>query len=182
MANLKDLENAMKKAMTEVGSAAVMKEIGQEVLEMVVKRTRLGYGVQADGQKRQKLKPLADTTKKVRAGKLSFKTIKGVTVPFEPDLDENKVKLSDLTRPSKSNLTMTGQMLGSYKVISAGPFKALIGPTGQRSDGLTNEEVAEFAEEQGRPFAYLTDIEYKRLLDSIRKRVTKVAQSILTKL
>lgn len=182
MSTLKDLEAALKTALQQIQTPQVMKEVGETAVEMLRTRTRLGYGVRQTRGKREKLKPLADSTKRVRAGKLAFFKQRGVTVPYEPDLEENKAKLHPLTRPAKSNLTMTGQMLDSFKVISVTNGKVIIGPSGSRKDGLTNEQVAEFAEEMGRPFAYITDIEYKRLLDDVRKKLTKLAESILTRL
>lgn len=182
MSTLKDVERALKEAINKINSPQELRKIGEIAAEMVRTRTRLGYGVREDRGKRQKLKPLADSTKKVRAGKLAFKNIRGTVVPFPPDLEENKVKLHPLTSAGKSNLTRSGQMLDSWKVISVGQGRVLIGPTGQRDDGLTNEQVAEFSEELGRPFGYITDIEYKRLVDEVRKRLTKIAESILTKL
>lgn len=182
MSSFKDIEKAIGEALRKVGSREVMAEVGKEAAEMVRVRTRLGFGVKESLGEREKLKPLSDSTKQVRAGKIAFKKIRGKSIPFPPDLDENKAKLSEFTTANRSNLTMTGQYLESWKPISTQENKVVIGPTGTRKDGLTNQKLGEYLEENGRPHAYLTSIEYKRVIDSIRKRLTKIAQVVLTKL
>lgn len=67
-------------------------------------------------------------------------------------------------KPKKSNLTFTGQLLKSLKG-SANVQKQSVSvfPTGQRSDGKSNKEVAENVAENGRPFLGLDDKGVQRM-------------------
>lgn len=88
--------------------------------------------------------------------------------------------LSNLTSPGKSNITNTGQMIESIsgKGKSSG-FDIIL--SGSRNDGLTNDQVADFVEEGGRPFLNFSDIELKKiarlleeqLVDEITKKLGK---------
>ena len=63
-----------------------------------------------------------------------------------------------------------------------GPGRGEIRPVGLRSDGLSNEDVARFVDEAGRPFLHLSDNEIKQLEifagelfeALLRKNLTKV--------
>lgn len=73
--------------------------------------------------------------------------------------------VSQFFRPKKSNLTFTGQLLDSLKG-SANVKRQTISvfPTGTRSDGKTNKEVAENVADNGRPFLGLDDKGRERLI------------------
>jgi hypothetical protein len=97
--DIKDFESELMKTLnsviSELNSKPVLQEIGDQVVEIIKKRTRTGYGVDKSGGSKQKLKPLATSTKKTR----------------------KKKKLDSTTTASKSNVTQTGDMLrdlGAY--------------------------------------------------------------------
>lgn len=81
--------------------------------------------------------------------------------------------------PSKSNLTLTGEMLSSLtgKIIKS-QSSIEISVTGRRSDGKSNKEVAEDLASRGRKFLGL-DVKGIRLirkmvLDEIRRAIRRV--------
>jgi hypothetical protein len=159
MANFKDLEIKLKAAVETLRSPAGMKKIGLRAVEMVRLRTRLGYGVAKQGAVKERLKSLSR--------------------PYVGQRAEFK-GLSDLTSPGKSNLTRTGQMLDSLDVKSTGTGTVKYGPTGERDDGLSNQEVAGYVSEK-RPFVNLSNVEEKRIQDSIGKDLREEMQKNLTK-
>ena len=98
----KDLESRIIKAEKKVRSYSFLKRLGKILLRRIIARTRLGYGVVADGGKKVKFPELSHNYKllRKRLGKDKRRKKKKYTT-----------KLSGKTRPSKSNLTLTGQML-----------------------------------------------------------------------
>lgn len=119
-----------------------LKALGDEAVRLITVRTRLGYGVDTPGAERQKLKPLSDAYIEMRR--------------------KSRGKLSGMTAPARSNLTFTGQMLESLKVI-AKRFSVSIEPSGQRDDGISNQDVAQSVTRFGRPFISLSRLEIKQL-------------------
>ena len=130
-----------------------LEPVAQFAIDIIVKRTRLGYGVSRNYGFKDKLKGLSKNYVKYRG----------------------RVSLADLTTPRKSNLTLTGQMLNSMKVISAVPGKVEIGPTGTRrkrgneEKTPTNAAVAAYQEEQGRTFNRMSIYEIQQLLRFYRR-------------
>jgi len=62
-------------------------------------------------------------------------------------------RTGEFFKPSKSNLTFTGQLLESLKARSNVRQQTItLFASGRRDDGLKNEEVAEYVAENGRPF------------------------------
>jgi len=179
----KKLRDALVRIMPEITSPEAMRKIGDQAASMIKLRTRLGYGVQKDGADKEKLKPLSKTTIEVRKGNLAFfkSPSTGKPIPYEPDDNGAKVRLHSDTRPSKSNLTRTGQLLDSVKVTKAGRGTVSVGPKGARNDGnLTNEKVGEYVTEGGRPFNNLSKVETKRIQDAVKKDLRDRIKRALT--
>jgi hypothetical protein len=177
------LREAIARVIPEIKAAENMKKLGEQAAGMVKLRTRLGSGVAKDGGDKQKLAKLADSTKAVRAGKIAFFRQGGKTIPYVP---ENPPKLHEHTSPGKSNLTRTGQLLDSVKVTSFGYGEVTVGPEGPRNDPdskrkLTNQQVAKYVTDGGRPFNHLSKVEVKRLSDSVKKQLREAIKRILTK-
>lgn len=140
------------KTVREAADKVAMTKLADFATTLIVKRTRLGYGVDRQFGNKDRLEKLSDKYIKVR----------------------KKSKLNALTRPTKSNLTRTGQMLASMKGKFKGRGLIVIEPTGSRDDGLTNLEVAEFAHEGSstrpkRPFNRVSALEFQQILRFYRK-------------
>ena len=118
-------------------------------ISLIVKRTRLGYGVNVQFGSKQKLKKLSDGYIKRRA---------------------RAKNLFELTSPKTSNLTMTGQMLESMRVLDRVNGKVSIGPTGARGNKQpSNAKVAAYQEKQGRIFNRVSQLEYQQVLRFYRR-------------
>lgn len=168
MAKNASLERALQSiahlgaAAKEIASPANMRKYGEMAAGMIRLRTRLGDGVSADGANKQKLKPLAPSTKKKRSGLAA------------------RGKLSSQTVPGKSNLTESGQMVDSVSVVEAKQGRVTVSPSGARTDGKTNSDVAGFVTDQGRPFNNLSRVENKRLSDQVKRDIRELAKKALT--
>lgn len=141
-----DFERKLKQAIEQLASPQILQQIGEKAKDLIVERSTAGYGVQnkeKEGQPKKKFTKLSPAYITRRASKPQ--------------------QLSPRTTPSKSNVTFTGQMLDSMKaVVSTG--KVSITTTGKRRGSkLSNQEVQNFVEEQGRSFNQLTDQDLKRL-------------------
>jgi hypothetical protein len=142
----------LEKTVAESIKKAALVDVGVFARDLIVKRTRLGYGVEKDlGSKK-------------RLAKLSPNYIKRRKM-FE--------SLSENTRPSRSNLTLTGQMLDS--IISTAKTGIIeIKPTGRRDDGKRNADIAQYNEDGGRGspkriFMRISQLEFKQIVRFYRK-------------
>lgn len=129
----------------------LMKSLGLEAIDIVVARTRKGFGVKRTGGNRKKLKKLPPRYIEFRK--------------------RNRRKLSRFARPTKSNLTFTGQMLESVKIIKSTDGRFEIGPSGRRNDGKRNADVGRWVTQQGRPFMNLGRAEISSLQRFLREEM-----------
>lgn len=158
--SLKELFDFLDRSVEESINKASMQDIGDALAEIVRTRTRLGYGVSKTGGSRQRLKSLS-----------------ALYVEFRK---ESRASLSRFTRPGRSNLTYTGQMLDSLEA-EARDGNVEIKATGTRPEGLKNIDLSEYVSQQGRPFLDVSNNELKqltRILDeglnqSLRRRLSR---------
>lgn len=148
-AALEAFHKRMAGAISDAAQPAVLKALGEKAVELIVRRTRLGFGVERYGQSRFRLAPLSQ----------------GYIYQRERDSD-----LSSLTTAKRSNLTRTGQMLDSMAVIEVRQGSVVVGPTGGRDDGVTNMQVAQWVTAQGRPFNFLSRLEQEQIVRFYRNR------------
>lgn len=182
MANEFDpFKKKIEDALNKFASADNMQKIGDLAAGIIKKRTRLGFGVETTGADRNKLKPLSEkyiefrknlkgiqrAKKAVRAGgKVSLKTKQRAS-------KNPKIELSSDTSASKSNLTLTGQMLDSLKATST-QGSVTIEASGNRKDGLSNKEISGYVEEQGRKFLDLAKADLKQIKNYLESLVDKL--------
>lgn len=175
---------AMKDAAREVMQPANMAKFGEQIRSMIKIRTRVGFSVDATGEPKHAMKPLKPSTitqRQAMQGKASGSG-KGLTGHAKRDAVHSAGGLYPETTPSKSNLTRTGQLLDSEAVKSVEFGRVSVGPTGQRSDSShSNSEIAEFQAQKGRSYNKLSDIELKRLNDSVRNMIRSIMRDKLTK-
>jgi hypothetical protein len=152
---IKYIENALNQTF--------MKSLSKSMAEQIVKRTRLGSGVD-NSNKKTKLKKLAEST-----------------IDQRSRYAEN---LSEFTTPKRSNLTATGQLLDSVKG-SANKTKIQITISGKRNkelsgskSTLTNAQVANYVSDD-RPFFGLTDTERKQFARTIKQQLIKSKKQLL---
>ena len=149
---LQDILKRISSTVKEAVNREALDSIGLFAVNLVVKRTRLGYGVSRQFDKKQRLAPLSPGYVKSR------KMFEG---------------LSDLTTPKRSNLTRTGQMLDSIRHKVKGN-SVEIRPEGRRTDGKLNSDIAYYNAIGGknrprRVFMNISELEYKQILRFYRK-------------
>jgi len=134
--------------------AADLNPIAKDAADRVKKRTRLGYGVKNRGDKKDKLKALTSTAYK-----------------------KHRKKSADLnrqyTKPNKSNLTFTGQLLDAITGRARGK-KIEVYMKEDRDDGEKNSDIVGYQSDQGRDFFELTDKEIKGLRNQLKKDLIKL--------
>ncbi len=157
----------------------LLKILGKEFLtkiailakNIIYSRTKAGYGI--DGGEKSKLEGLSpkyiDFRKKVFSS------------PWKPGSFADriqKVGKGEFFSPTKSNATLTGQMLGSiaYEIRPDG-VRLYIPNTVRKEGGKTNYQVLEFYSEQ-RPFFDLTQDERRILEREIENELRKIALRI----
>jgi hypothetical protein len=157
---MKKLETVVSK---EAVKASSLQPTGDFAASIIVKRTRLGYGVDKQYGSKQKFAPLAPSYIKQR------KMFAG---------------LNPLTTPKRSNLTRTGQMLDSVKAIARNGV-IYIEPTGRRDDGKTNLDVAIWNHKgnarRNRPprvFMNLSRLEFNQTVRFYRKTFTDLLRKL----
>jgi hypothetical protein len=139
-----NLEHLVKNVVTE----KLLRTMGERAVDMVRRRTRLGYGVAGEefGGSQQKLEKLAAPTKEKRARL------------------KKQGRLSSETTPAKSNLTETGKLLDSIQFrVRGNRLEVFIA-------GLDNQLVASYVSDK-RPFFTLTQPEVSRLADLIEQAI-----------
>lgn len=145
----------LRGAIKDVVKAEALKPLADEAIRLIVKRTRLGYGVGGDGDERTRLAALSSSWIAQRARYADA----GL--------------LSDFTTVPRSNLTFTGQMLDSMQLIRIAQGRIVIGPKGYRTDplsrGISNEQVANYVAKAGRVFNNLSRLEQAQLVRFYRR-------------
>ncbi len=158
-----DLTKILDKLSKRVGEAiekTAMIRVGDFAKDLIVKRTRLGYGVDS---------PLKDKSK---LAKLKQSYI----------LDRQKFSgLSSLTRPNRSNLTRTGSMLDSMRAKYVRKGTVLIQPTGTRNILIAgyHTEPHTFANGYTRPariFNNVSRLEFEQVLRFYRKNFSDLVK------
>ena len=150
------------------------KEIGNEAVAIIKKRTRQGKGVGVKGGAEGKFIELSPVTHAKR-----LKARKGKAKP--------PLAGADKTQPKKSNLTWTGQLLDSLYVKSASMKKVVIGfrvrrrGEGTKLSNLTNPKLAKIHDRLGtrigkvkRPFFRLSRRDQSKILRYVRRRVREI--------
>lgn len=132
--------------------------------DQIKKRTRLGRGVAIQNGRSFKLAPLKDDTVHGR------------------EILQDNGDLSVFTRPEKSNLTATGQLLDSIGGGSTTAGSGRIFITDNRKDGVSNSEIEKGHDKKLRPFMHLSKPEINRLNRRIRERIVAAFNAALDKL
>lgn len=126
-----------------------MSLIGNEAIRLMKPRIRAGYGVDRPRGRIKRFEPLSEKYIEKR----------------------RRSRLSQYTSPGKSNVTFSGRLIASLRVIRTQDRGLFIGPTGLNVDGKSNEDIARYLAEQGRIFNNISDNELKKLISFYRKRL-----------
>jgi hypothetical protein len=138
------------------------KLVAKEAIRLIRVRTRLGYGVKAPGGQGSRYR-------------LSTVRWSDRYALFRKSYPE----LSQFTRPTKHNLTLTGQMLDSLAILSQSSNETVIGPQGSRFDSdRTNDQIAQYQADAGRVFMNLSKNENNQLLRFYRQTFTSLLKRV----
>lgn len=165
MAKVRDVTKAFAEIQREINSIRFSRELGTQARDIIVKRTKQGFGVDDD----EDAEP-----NKVRLKRLDAKTI--------TQRRRNGVRGSFAT-PAFSNLTDTGQLHDSVQVFAGrGGFQLVIPNTQRRKRGNekstpTNAEVAEHVSKD-RPYFALTGDEQNILRKTVTDRMRKILRRL----
>lgn len=163
--DISDFVKSVEKTIDESLSRKQLTVLGKATLAIIYKRTKKGIGVNKTGQVGGARKRLKALEKSTIARRKSFKD------------------LHPTTSPRKSNLTFSGQLLDSLKVkkISARKKSFVISPEGKRKgSSLANFEVAEFVDQNGRPFLGLSNKDLKEVVKLYQSSFAKLVRKRLT--
>lgn len=158
--SLAEFEKAFKKNSIKLKTMLrdTLPEIGSKMKEMVLERTRKGYGIPKNGQRISKLKKLERSY---------------------VDFRKKYKHLSSETTPAKSNLTLTGSMLDNLNVrTNYQKWTATLKPAGRDRYGISNKKKAGYAHDSGRPFLYLSPKEEKELVKIYEKDLNKIIKKL----
>lgn len=155
------INKKIKDALKELEKPENTKLFADDVADDIRKRTRLGFGVPENKASKQKLKPLRPLTIKQR-----------LELKKAGELDQR-------TTPKRSNLTRTGQLLDSIQGTKKKGEIVVEIKEGRKGERVKNSEIVENQEKQGRPFFYITDIEFKKLTRDIKKSILKIIRGNL---
>ncbi len=148
----------LKSATQTAVNKKAMDFLAKSAITIIVKRTRLGYGVKKDGGARFALSSIKWTDRYAKLRK--------------------SYPLDSTTRPGKHNLTLTGQMLRSVRVLETTKDGVVIGPQGLRDDGKTNEDIAKWNAKRGRVFMNLSQNERGQLVRLFRREFTALMKRL----
>jgi len=111
-----------------------------------------------------------------RAGKslVTGSKLKPLSLKYQAFRRTYKGAKGELFKPNKSNLTFTGQMLASLKGYANYNTQTVrVTPTGSRTGGGKNTDIAEYVTEQGRPFLGLDEKGKKRMSQIILRDIRR---------
>ena len=178
------LKNIIKKYDTQLNEVvriaktpAFLNPIAVIAADLMRKRTRLGYGVDRDGAERTRLKALSQSYIDYRAGKVYFYKQKKSGKLSKVTKNVRKPVLHELTRANKSNLTFTGQLLDAIKGRSYTGGIIIYLNNKRRGETITNAEIKDYQEKQGRSFFYLSRTENINVNREYRLRFYELLKS-----
>jgi hypothetical protein len=198
----KQLEKAIQGKITGAITRGFSDEYANELKTRIQKRTQLGTGIDPKTGASKRLKPLADITKLVRQNKARiYSTKSGGKIVYTDGTEEEglsrkqkkrkgeifksvagNIRLSDKTKPAKSNLTATGQLINSLTVvkIKIAGTKAYLLTLGDRrgrdmfgnSSKIGNKKLNEYVSVE-RPWLGFTRSQVNEIKRDIRQFIVK---------
>jgi len=150
------INKAKKLFKKDIVDKRLLTTLGNEVADRIRTRTRLGYGVPGNNLDRRKLVDMRRHSQ-----------------PYAEWRANNSGELSSLTAPKKHNLTLTGHMLNSLKVLNINASTASV------NLGFSNsfaEMKARVNDKRGWRFLYLSKPEVKGLYNFYNREVRKLVK------
>jgi hypothetical protein len=148
----------LQKQFGKIVTTTSMQMLGAEQVRQMKIRVRLGYGVRKELGKRE-----------------AFKSLKHHSPSYTRYRELNSDQLDPETSPKMQNLTFTGQLVRDIRVIKYRKDSFVLGHSDKKRDGdsFSNKKLSKWVQEQGRPYMYVTDLEYKKLLRFYQNNIIK---------
>jgi hypothetical protein len=169
----------MQLLIRELDSTQIKNKMAAKAADLIFKRVKSGFGVdglnkEASKTKKKKLNPLSKKYINYRKGVVDFNTRDGKRVNFKV---KSPPVLGDFASPTRSNLTLSGQMLKAIKYRVNRNIEIFIDDS-RRDDGESNPQIAQWVQDQGREFFALTSDELKIVVKIFDDHVTKSIKKI----
>jgi len=162
---IREVGTIPRKVVQHLQSRRFLDMIGSTIAEDIVKKARAGYGAEEDNTKEKRFAPLAASTIKRR------KRLKDIG------------RLSNLTKPSKSNLTETEHMLDnvSYSTKLSG---VRIFVKNDVQNGVSAKQKAKYAHRETRyrpkrPFMFVSRTNMRKALRLMEEARDEYIRSLL---
>jgi len=168
---LSRIELAIRK---DVATNKLLTDVGEFIVERVRATTRSGKSLSTG----KKLKRLSKSYIEMRQGIVKFRTINGRRVPFQEPDERLKEVDTQFFSPDYSNLTFTGQMLRALRYITNSTAAMVVVDVKDSSrrgkyEKLTNDVVAQYVADNGRPFVALDKTGVARVKAIIKDGIRK---------
>lgn len=145
----------LQKIVVQAKSSKEVEALAEFVVDLIVKRSRLGYGITRHGGEKVKFPELSENYVLMRK--------------------KNRGSLDSTTSAKKSNVTYTGQLLRSLGYRRRGKSGFIVQAEGSRDEGGTNEEVAyQLLKKRNRKFIGLTRSEERQVARFYRTQFNDV--------
>lgn len=142
----KHLQSKLESAIKQLTNPNAMKKIGDDAAASILKRTKLGYGVESPLAAQSKLKPLSDNYIKQR----------------------KTMKLDPSASVKKSNLTQTGAMLNDMVVKSEEGKTTIEFATKKSSDKV------KWNADMGRTFFNISKAQMAAIVSGLQKKLKEL--------
>lgn len=157
------VEKSLRDKIRKAAEKTFSDQYVETLKDRIVKRTKLGQGVDPRTGNTTRLKPLSTEYKGTRRN--------------------NRSRLSGTTQPARSNLTATGQLLDSLRVIKKSIVNGIKytitidNKRGRNLDGsnstVGNRDIARFQRKQGRNFFGFTKPQINQIVREVRQTILK---------
>lgn len=181
-----DLEKNLVRFSNLVNDRKVNQRLALKCRDIIYKRVKDGYGVTSDirpaeSTERKRLKPLSKSYIDYRKGvTLFFVGKQGQTYPVKSDKKKKfpSPVTGEFGKPTKSNLTLTGQMLNAIGLeYSDLGFKLYIKNSTRNGARINNKEVAGYVSKE-RPFFALTAGEVRILQRELENIINEIIRKV----
>lgn len=151
----------------------ILDEVGQFTKSRIQQFTRSGRTIALGGTEKKGGK--AEPLKKLSASYVNYRKKLAGGLFQGDEFFGPKKQLSEFFKPSKSNLTLTGQLLKSISFKASFQSRSVsVEVSGSRDDSnLDNKEVAGFVAAQGRPFMGIDEAGRQRIKNIVNRALRR---------
>jgi hypothetical protein len=150
-----------------------MQFIGQLAAIVIARRTNQGFGVRRFLGSKNSLISMRQYNPKYLQSKKKAKLSGDIPIPQGVNYTRTKGAVIKNFNGRRVNLTYTGQLLASIQAVNVSNKSVDIEPTGSRSDGKSNKEVARELQKRGWVFMNLAKSEFSFIIDEYNNYIQR---------